>query len=322
MAPVRSAANHEKHSCRTRIYGKPEFAPSHRCGLQPGWAESTRAEPWIQARRPIPTFGAITWFNPAGSSKYNGLSVKFERRQAGGFYVLNSFTWSKATGNSEQQLEVHPGLTVANPQNIRNLDAEWGPSTYDVKLVNVTSLLYDLPFGRGRRIGNSWPAAMNALLGGWQISSVNTANSGEPVNIIFNPASDIDPTGRISDFRGANTMRPNLIGDPTGATDAARLDSYFNRAAFQLPTASQPYGNVGRNAFRAPNFWQMDIALQKSVMIPEREGTEIQFRSEFFNFFNRTNFRPPDPNFSNASFGTIRSTYSPRQIQFALKVIF
>jgi hypothetical protein len=184
----------------------------------------------------------------------------------------------------------------------------------------VSSLVYELPFGRGKPIGKDWPGAVNALLGNWQISGVNTANTGEPVNVLFNPSSDIDPTGRISDFRGANTMRPNLIGDPTGASGAAQLDSYFNRAAFQLPTASQPYGTLGRNAFRAPNFWQTDIAFQKSV--PVRESTEVQFRSEFFNIFNHTNFRPPDPNFSNASFGTIRSTYSPRQIQFALKLTF
>src|SRR5262245_10173672 len=276
----------------------------------------------IQARRPIQSFGAITWFDPAGSSKYNGLSLKVERRQSAGLYLLNSFTWSKAMGNSEQQLEVHPGVTVANPQNIRNLDAEWGPSSYDVKLVNVTSLVYNLPVGTGRRIGGSWPAAVDAVLGGWQISGVNTANTGEPVNVLFNPSSDIDPTGRISDFRGANTMRPNLIGDPKGATGAARLDAYFNRAAFQLPTASQPYGNLGRNAFRAPKFWQMDVALQKAIPIPAREGTEIQFRSEFFNVLNRTNFRPPEPNFSSGSFGTIRGTYSPRQIQLALKLTF
>jgi hypothetical protein len=163
---------------------------------------------------------------------------------------------------------------------------------------------------------------MNAVLGGWQISGVNTANTGEPINVLYNPTSDIDPTGRISDFRGANTMRPNLIGDPTGSSGPAQLDNYFNRAAFQLPTASQPYGSLGRNAFRAPDFWQVDVSMQKSVAIPGREGGEIQFRSEFFNILNRTNFRPPDPNFSNASFGTIRSTYSPRQIQLALKFVF
>lgn len=276
----------------------------------------------IQARRPNQAFGAITWFNPAGSSKYHGLSLKLERHQSRGLYLLNSFTWSKGTGNSEQQLETHPGGTVANPQNVRNLDAEWGPSSYDVKLINVTSLVYDLPLGRGRRIGDSWPSALNAVLGGWQISGVNTANTGEPVNIFYNPSSDIDPTGRISDFRGANTMRPNLIGDPAGATGSVRVDSYFNRAAFQLPTASQPYGTLGRNAFRAPSLWQMDVAVQKSVPINFREGAEIQFRSEFFNVLNKTNLRPPDANFSNASFGTIRSTYAPRQIQFAVKVVF
>jgi len=276
----------------------------------------------IQARRPLQSFGAITWFNPAGSSDYHGLSVKVERRQSAGMYLLNSFTWSKATGNSEQQLETHPGVTVANPQDIRNLAAEWGPSSYDVKLANVTSVVYNLPFGRGRRLGDAWSGAVNTILGDWQISGVNTANTGEPVNVIFNPSSDIDPTGRISDFRGANSMRPNLIGDPSGSSGAARLDNYFNRTAFQLPTASQPYGSLGRNAFRAPRFWQMDVALQKSIPIPVREGTEVQFRSEFFNILNRTNFRPPDANFSNASFGTIRSTYSPRQVQFALKILF
>lgn len=276
----------------------------------------------IQARRPISTFGAITWFDPAGSSKYNGLSMRLERRQSGGLYLLNSFTWAKGTGNSEQQLETHPGVTVANPQNIRNLDAEWGPSSYDVKFVNVTSFVYDLPFGAGKHFGDSWPTPMNALFGGWQISGVNTANTGEPLNVLFNPSSDIDPTGRISDFRGANTMRPNLIGDPTGSSGAARPDNYFNKAAFQLPTASQPYGNLGRNAFRGPGFWQMDLALQKSVSIPARDTMAVQFRSEFFNILNRTNFRPPEPNFSSASFGTIRSTFAPRQIQFALKFVY
>jgi hypothetical protein len=66
----------------------------------------------------------------------------------------------------------------------------------------------------------------------------------------------------------------------------------------------------------------MDVALQKSVTIPSRETMEVQFRSEFFNLLNRTNFRPPEPNFSSASFGTIRSTFAPRQIQFALKLVF
>ncbi len=115
-------------------------------------------------------------------------------------------------------------------------------------------------------------------------------------------------------------MRPNLIGDPTGPGGAAGLDTYWNRAAFQLPTASQPYGNLGRNAFRAPSFEQWDLGVDKNF--PIHESIAVQFRAEFFNVLNHTNFRPPEPNLSNANFGTIRSTYIPRQIQFALKILF
>ncbi|HUS07758.1 MAG TPA: carboxypeptidase regulatory-like domain-containing protein, partial [Bryobacteraceae bacterium] len=266
----------------------------------------------IQARRPNQAFGPITWFNPAGSGTYNGLSVKLERRFSAGFYFLNSFTWSKALGTSEQQLETPAGVTVANPQNVRNLKLERGPSSYDVKFINVTSVVYQLPFGKGRRFGSSMPGVVDAVLGGWELTGINTANTGEPVNVIFNPSSTIDNTGRISDFRGATTFRPNLTGDPAGSSGPAMLDNYFNKAAFGLPGVDQPYGNLSRNAFRGANFEQWDLGVNKNFKI--HESVALQFRSEFFNVLNHTNFRPPEPNFSSAAFGTIRSTYIPRQI--------
>jgi hypothetical protein len=258
--------------------------------------------------------------DPAGSGTYNGLSAKLEHRLSAGLYFLNSFTWSKALGNSEQQLEAPAGVTIANPQNIRNLRAERGPSSYDVKFINVTSVVYQLPFGRGKRYGSSAPGVVDAILGGWELTGINTANTGEPVNVLFNPSQAVDNTGRISDFRGANTFRPNLVGDLTGSSGAARLDNFFNKAAFAIPTPDQPYGSVGRNSFRAPNFEQWDLGVDKNFRV--RENVALQFRSEFFNVLNHTNFRQPEPNFSSASFGTIRSTYIPRQIQFALKLIF
>lgn len=275
----------------------------------------------IQARRPIQSFGPITWFNPGGQSSYNGMSAKLERRFANGLYVLNSFTWSHAIGNSEQQLETNPGHPVANVQDIRNLRAERGPSSFDVRLINVTSFVYQLPFGRGRQWAASLPGAVDQVLGGWELTGVNTANTGEPVNIVFNPNAATDNTGRINDFRGASSFRPNLVGDTAGASGAAGLDRYWNPAAFAVPTASEPFGTLGRNALRAPNFAQWDLGVFKNFRLP-REGMSLQFRSEFFNVTNRTNFRPANPNISQAAFGTIRSTYPPRQIQFALKFLF
>jgi hypothetical protein len=276
----------------------------------------------VQARRPIQTFGAITWVDPAGQSSYNGFSARVEHRFAAGLYLLNSFTWSKALGNSEQALETISGQTAANPQNIYDLRNERGPSSFDVKLMNVTSVVWQVPFGRGRKFGAHGSAVVDAILGGWELNTIHTANTGLPVNVIYTPSAANDATGRIPDYRGLAVQRPNLVGDPTGASGAARIDQYFNKAAFAIPSASAPFGNVGRNAFRTPNFWQWDVGVNKSFRIPAREGMALQFRSEFFNVLNHTNFVAPTADITSAAFGTIRATYAPRQIQFALKFIY
>jgi hypothetical protein len=264
--------------------------------------------------------------DPAGSESYNSLFVRFEHRLTHGLYFLNSFTWSKALGNSEQALEnAGTGNTVANPQNIYNLAAERGPSSYDVKLNNVTSFVYQLPFGRGRAYGASWNPILDAALGGWEMTTINTVNSGLPVNIQYTPNGNLDPTGRINDFRGLSVIRPNLVGDPTVgmANDNTGTPFFFNRQAFQIPTdPSQPFGNLGRNSLRGPDFWQWDFSVNKTFRIPYREGMGVQFRSEFFNILNHTNFGIPNPNVSGASFGQITNTYPARQIQFALKLMF
>jgi hypothetical protein len=276
----------------------------------------------VQPRRPIQSFGAITWVDPAGQSSYKGLSARVEHRFAAGLYLLNSFTWSKGLGNSEQALEVIPGYTVANPQNIYDLKHERGPSSFDVKLMNVTSLVYQLPYGRGRKFGSSVNGFVDAVFGGWEINTIHTANTGLPVNVIYTPSAANDGTGRIPDYRGLAVQRPNLVGDPTGAGGAARIDQYFNKNAFAIPPANAPFGNVGRNAFRTPDFWQWDLGVNKNFRIPVREAMMLQFRSEFFNVLNHTNFVAPTADITSAAFGTIRSTYSPRQIQFALKLLF
>ncbi|HEY1494623.1 MAG TPA: TonB-dependent receptor, partial [Candidatus Solibacter sp.] len=276
----------------------------------------------IQPRRPNQAFGAITWVNPAGIASYNGFSARLEHRFSRGLFFLNSFTWSKALGDSEQALETTSaaGNSLANPQNIYNLQAERGPSSFDVKFINVTSIVYQLPFGKGRKIGSRWNPIVDGALGGWEVNISNTANTGLPVNVQYTPSAANDVTGRIPDYRGEAIMRPNVVGDPTGLRSGNPLDHYFDGAAFQVPSASAPFGNIGRNAFRTPNFNQMDLGVHKKFVI--RENLGLQFRSEFFNLLNHSNFTYPDANISDAAFGTIRSTYPARQIQFALKLMF
>jgi hypothetical protein len=272
----------------------------------------------IQQRRPNQKFGAITWVDPAGIQTYNSLSVKFERRFAQGLYFLNSFTWSKSLGNTEQALEYGSGYYAANPQNVYNLKAERGPSSLDVSFINVTTLVYQLPFGKGRKIGGGWNPVLNAIAGGWEMNTINTANTGLPLTVAYTPAAANDVTGRIPDYRGVAIMRPNVVPNPSATKDT--INHYFSPYSFSIPLPGTPFGNAGRNAFRMPDFWQWDLGVNK--VFPVGERFRLQFRSEFFNVLNHTNLGIPDSNISDAAFGTIRSTFPARQIQLALKLLF
>jgi hypothetical protein len=274
----------------------------------------------VQARRPIPTYGPITWLDPAGDNHYNGFSARLEHSFTSGLYLLNSFTWGKGMGDSEQALEYYAGYYQANPQNIHNLAAEKGPSSFDVKLNNVSSVVYQLPFGKGRKMGSSWNSFIDAALGGWELTSINTAHTGTPLNVFYAPATANDVTGLSNDYRGQAFQRPNVSGSAASQSRSAMLNTYFAGYTFTTPPATAPFGNLGRNAFRSPNFEQWDFSADKYFRI--RESIRLQFRSEFFNLLNQTNFGIPDTKTTDSAFGTIRSTYPARQIQFALKALF
>ena len=280
----------------------------------------------VQARRPIPTFGPITWVNPVGVNHYNGLSVRAEHRFSKGLYLLNSFTWSKSIGNSEQALETAPGQSVANVQNIRNLGAEMGPSSFDVTFINVSSVVYQLPFGKGKAMMHNANRFVDLAVGGWEINAINTANTGIPLNVFYAPPAANDLTGGIADFRGNAFLRPNVTGPLPSLTRDQQIGGYFGPAIgasgsiFTLPTADNPWGNLGRNAFRAPNFEQLDLGITKNFALTER--AKLQFRSEFFNLFNRTNLGIPNQQANSTAFGTITTAYPGRQIQFGLKLLF
>ena len=164
LVPLGAAATPQEHGDRGVLQRKPQPAAADHRRLQSGGSRTTRARAWAYtARVPIPTFGPITWLDPAGDNHYNGLSARVEHRFAKGLYVLNSFTWGKAMGDSEQALEYYAGYYQANPQNIHNLAAEKGPSSFDVKLNNVTSVVYQLPFGKGRQFGANMNPVVDAV---------------------------------------------------------------------------------------------------------------------------------------------------------------
>jgi hypothetical protein len=272
------------------------------------------------ARVPIPTFGPITWLDPAGINHYDGLSARVEHDFSRGLYVLNSFTWGKAMGDSEQALEYFAGYYQANPQNIHDLAAEKGPSSFDVKLNNVTSVVYQLPFGKGRQYGANMNRAEDAFLGGWEINSINTAHTGQPLDVSYSATGNNIVSSLSNDYRGEPYVRPNVTGSATSQSRSAMLNTYFAGYTFSTPPANAPFGDLGRNSFRAPNFDQWDTSVDKTFQVCE--CAKLQFRAEFFNILNHTNFGIPNTSISSAAFGTIRTTFPSRQVQFALKLLF
>jgi hypothetical protein len=278
----------------------------------------------LNARRPIQGFGAVSWFNTGGASDYNGLQVKLQRRFANGLHFLNSFTYSKTMDNSTQALDDRNG-NQSSVQNIRNLESERAASTYDQKFVNVLSVVYQLPFGKGRKYGSSMPGALDHILGGWEVTVINNALSAPPINLrAWSGAvpSQFQAVGNLPAWKGGEAFRPNIVGPVVADGAAKTVDNFFNKDNVQLPTdPTKPFGNAGRNIARAFPLNQMDLGLFKNFALP-REGMRLQFRSEFFNALNHTNFTAPNSDRASAAFGTVRGTFQFRQIQFALKLLF
>ncbi|MEJ7605740.1 MAG: hypothetical protein WKF37_05620 [Bryobacteraceae bacterium] len=275
----------------------------------------------LQSRRPIQQFAGITLTTPSGWANYHALQFKVERRYNAGLSFLNSFTWAKAIDNVGQALEDQGNGNASSPQNYYNLRSEKGPSGYDQRLNNTTSVVWEVPFGKGRRYGSDIPGILDGVLGGWEFSGINTATTGEPINLRYAPAANFQVSDIGPDWRGAISYRPNVTGNPLLPESERTPGRYLNPATVVLPTdPSQPFGNVGRNAVYGPSFLQFDAQVSKFFRITE--SSSVQFRSEFFNVLNKTNFRAPNPNRSTPTFGAITSSYPARQIQFALKFLF
>jgi hypothetical protein len=265
----------------------------------------------LQARRPIAGFQEIQAAFAGGKGDYHALQVKVERRYSRGLYLLNSFTYSRARDNASGHLEVQNGDN--SRVNYRNLDGEFGRSGYDQPLNNTTSVVFELPFGQGRKWAADMSPVMEGLLGGWRIVGINIAASGVPINLSYSPTSNFSVGGNV-------TYRPNLTGDPV--TPNGGVSNYLNPATVVVPTdQTQPFGNAPRNVARGTPFNQLDLGLHKSFGL-QGDQKRIEARIEAFNVFNHTNFQTANGNRSSNAFGTITSAFPARQLQLGVKFYF
>ncbi len=274
----------------------------------------------LQARRPNPAFSDITYAFNGGQSRYKAFQGKYEWRMRKGLTILSALTLSRTEDNGAQSLENSNGNFPA-PQDFRNLDADFGLSNYHQPYNNTTSFVWSLPFGKGHRWAANVSPLVEALIGGWQLAGINSVFAGEPVTFTYAPAATFIVSGIAQDFRGANNYRPNVTCDPYAQGGAQTITNWFDRACVSVPTdPSQPFGNAKRNVVHGPGFQQFDLAASKQVALG---GTaRVELRLEAFNLFNRTNFRAPNGVRSANAFGTITSTYDPRQLQLGVKFLW
>jgi hypothetical protein len=265
----------------------------------------------INPRRPYFVLAPLATSIPLRDSSewsiYHALQTKLQKRMASGFWLLGSYTWSKAIDDN------------ATSFNLQNWDGVTrGPAATDFRHNVTISSLYELPVGRGKRFGGSMPAAADAILGGWQMNGIYVFRTGVPSSASLSAGL----VGSTVNTGGAS--RPDQIAVAELPSSQRTIYQYFNIAAFVAPAANSfRYGDAGRDTIRGPSFSNFDFSLFKNFQFKER--LKAQLRGEFFNIANHPNYGQPGTSFGTATFGTITSlasTATMRQVQCGVKLLF
>ncbi|HXN46912.1 MAG TPA: carboxypeptidase-like regulatory domain-containing protein [Bryobacteraceae bacterium] len=278
-------------------YGK---ITSSGCGL------SSPTIAYGQLLLPYPEFCSVNIAQPLGSfSHYNALELTYTHRWSSGLNLLASYTYSRFTDNTVGTTSWLGQTPIRDNYNLateKSLDAADTPHSL------VVSYIYELPIGKGKKVGTNFNAVANAVVGGWQVSGITSYKSGFPIAIT---------TGDNNTNSFGGNQRPDLVGNPTLSNPT--INEWFNTAAFAQP-APFTFGNAPRymGNVRAPGLANWDIGLQKWFYL--HETLKLQFRAEMFNAFNHANFYKPDGNLTDSTFGVISATLPPRDIQFGLKL--
>lgn len=262
----------------------------------PGTTNPTTRQPFG------PALGQVVQYSNSGHSIYHGLQAKLEKRFSDGLYFLASYTWSKSIDNQSNGTD-DSAATGQYPQNPNNAALDRGLSSFDRTHRFVGSLVWEIPAPRISELSH-------AILGGWQLSSVFTAETGTPFSVLM-ACADINAQG--------NNCRPNVIGNGPLPSDQRSIAEWFNTSAFVIPSP-QAYGDAGRNILRGPGAINVDLGLSRSFKWAETR--RLQIRSEFFNALNHTNFGLPVNSTDSPAFGTITSAAPARVIQIGARLEF
>ncbi len=307
--------------------GGSDSTPGYTLGCGPGGA-------WFNAPYQGNQYINISNITDGAKARYDGLLIRAETKNARhGLYALLSYTWSRTFDSGMADGDgTTPGAQYWPLPGSQK--ADWGLSQLNLDDQFTASVLYELPFGKGKRYGSGWSAIPDAVLGGWQVNLIEKATSGFPLFLVDTANS----SGVNFEWNGTPLNRPDEVGDPhKGGTVAANPSCvapaqvhnnqyWFNPCAFVHAPAGE-LGTISRAPLSGPRFVNTDFSAFKNFHV--HEGYTLQFRSEFFNLFNHAQFGltgngvfMQDIN-STSSFGVVNETVNnPRVVQFALRLDF
>jgi hypothetical protein len=284
---------------------------------------------------PTSPFGVISDVGDVGSARYDSFQIKAETKSRHGLYALVGYTYSRTFDSGfPDGLGTLPGATIWPLPGAQK--ADWSLSQLNLNNSFVASVLYDLPFGKGKQFGSTWSGPVNAVLGNWEVDVIEKATSGFPLYVV----DGNNASGSNFLFNGAFSLnRPNQVGDPNkaglvaanpGCTAPAQVhtvSSWFNPCAFESAPSGE-LGTAARAPVYGPRFVNTDFSAIKHFLLNERMS--LDFRAEFFNIFNHPQFGLAGDSStgmqnmaSPSSFGKINQTvHDPRVIQLALKLSF
>jgi hypothetical protein len=270
----------------------------------------------LQQRRPWPDFNQLRYDTWDAYSNYNALTVKVTKSLSSGLSGLVAYTYSKALDDNSGTSE-----TLIPPQDDNNPRAEYGLADTSLRQRLVVSGIYQLPFGKGRQFLSDSGPLVDALAGGWDLSSIIVDQTGYPFSVTS-----------ASDFSNTNSGDPRP--DRTCSGEGAKsLNNWFNQNCFPTAALQQAlangtprFGNSGRNILVGPGLVDVDASLIKRFTIADKVNTE--FRAEVFNMFNHANFALPNATIGSGSVDIISNTVNlgatgyNREIQLGLLVKF
>ncbi|HEV2378972.1 MAG TPA: carboxypeptidase regulatory-like domain-containing protein [Terriglobia bacterium] len=263
----------------------------------------------MQPYRPYPQFQGISYQAYSGRSSYNSLQVTFKKSLSHGLWITSNYTWSHALDTGT--LEGYYGSSLLQISD--NTSANYGNADVDVRHIWNGGFTYELPFGTGRSFLNRG-GLLNGVVGGWRVSSLWVANTGQPFNVYWG--------GPNLDFSLSNSWLPNRVCN--GALAHQTVNEWFNPACF-VQAAPGTYGNAGRNILWGPSFVNMNSSLAKTFSLPFLgEQGKIDFRLDVSDLLNHPNFGAvngyitPPP----TAAGSITSALTNRTAQIGARLTF